>query len=73
MSTKKTRINITCEKEIVNLLTELAKGHDRSTAGFAKDLILEALEMREDIALSKLAEIRELATSTRIAHNSVWK
>ena len=73
MATKKARINITCEKETIHLLTELAKKQDRSTAGFAKELILEALEKREDIALSKLAQIRDIATATRIAHNSAWK
>lgn len=46
MATKKTRINITCEKETIHLLTELAKKQDRSTAGFAKELILEALEKK---------------------------
>jgi hypothetical protein len=54
-------------------LTELAKKQDRSTAGFAKELILEALEKREDVALSKLAQIRDIATATRIAHNNAWK
>jgi predicted DNA-binding protein len=73
MATKKTRINITCEKETIHLLTELAKKQDRSTAGFAKELILEALEKREDIALSKLAQIRDISTATRIAHKSVWE
>ena len=57
----------------MQLLDELAKNHERSTAGFAKELILEALERREDVALSKLAEIRDLTTSTRIAHSSAWK
>ena len=73
MPTKQRRINITCEKETIQLLTELAKKQDRSTAGFAKELILEALEKREDIALSKLAQIRDIATATRIAHNNAWK
>jgi hypothetical protein len=73
MSTKKTRINITCEKEIMSLLAEMAKDQERSTAGFAKELILEALEMREDIALSKLAEIRDIATAGRIPHDIAWK
>jgi predicted DNA-binding protein len=73
MATKKTRINITCEKETIHLLTELAKKQDRSTAGFAKELILEALEKREDVALSKLAQIRDIATATRVAHNIAWK
>lgn len=73
MATKQKRINITCEKETIHLLTELAKKQDRSTAGFAKELILEALEKREDIALSKLAQIRDLATAARITHNSAWK
>ena len=73
MATKKPRINITCEQETMHLLTNLAKKQDQSTAGFAKALILEALEKREDIALSKLAQIRDISTATRIAHKSVWE
>ena len=73
MATKKPRINITCEQETIHLLTELAKKQDQSTAGFAKALILEALERREDVALSKLAQTRDIATATRIPHNSAWK
>jgi predicted DNA-binding protein len=73
MSIKKPRINITCEQETILLLSELAKKQDRSTAGFAKELILKPLEMREDVSLSKLSQIRDLATSTRVTHSNAWK
>lgn len=73
MSTKKPRINITLEEQIAHILTDLAKKNERPTAGFAKELILEALEKREDVALSKLAQIRDIATAARIGHKDAWQ
>ncbi|MEL6412592.1 MAG: ribbon-helix-helix protein, CopG family [Bacteroidota bacterium] len=72
MATQKPRINITCEEDTMYLLAELAKKRQQSTAGFAKELILEALERREDMALARLAQSRDVAAAARIAHNNVW-
>jgi hypothetical protein len=60
-TTNKPRINITLEKSTVGILSRLAKkGPDKkSVASVARDLILEALEMREDLYLSKRSEARE--------------
>ena len=73
MSTKKPRINITLEEQTAHILTDLAKKNERPTAGFAKELILEALEKRKDAALSKLAQIRDIATAARIEHKDAWQ
>lgn len=73
MPTKKTRINITLEEQTAHILTDLAKKNDQPTAGVAKELILEALEKREDIALSKLAQSRDIATAARIEHKDAWQ
>lgn len=72
MPTKHPRINITFEESILGLLTDLAQQEHKSVSGFAKELILEALEKREDMSLSALAEIRDHAASKRVKHDDAW-
>lgn len=73
MPTKNPRINITLEESTAGFLSNLAKQEHKSVASLAKDLILEALERREDVSLSKLAEIRDTQKTKRISHKDVWK
>ena len=73
MPTKKSRINITLEGQTAHILTDLAKRNNQPTAGVANELILEALEKREDVALSKLAQSRDIATAARIEHKDAWQ
>lgn len=69
----KPRINITLEKSTVGILTKLAKKSPdkKSVASVARDLILEALEMREDMYLCKRSEARE--GQKVISHEEAWK
>ena len=69
----KPRINITLEKSTVGILTKLAKKSPdkKSVSSVARELILEALELREDMYLSKLAESRK--GQQRISHENAWK
>jgi len=73
MATIHPRLNITFDGEKTALLMDLAKHNHLSVSAMAKELILEALERREDIALSALAEIRDLPHQKRIKHQDVWK
>ena len=73
MPTKNPRINITLEESIAGLLAQLAKQEHKSISNIAKDLVLEALERREDLALSALAEARDIVKAKRIKHEDVWK
>ena len=73
MPTKHPRINITFEEATVVLLSELAQQEHKSVSGLTKELVLEALERREDMFLSSLAEVRDLATSKKVKHEDVWK
>lgn len=73
MPTLNPRINITLEKTLVSLLEQQAKLEHKSVASLAKELILEALERREDMALSAIAEIRDTKKAKRIKHKDVWK
>ena len=73
MPTKNPRINITLEKSIAGLLTNLAEQEHKSVSNLAKELVLEALERREDIALSAIAEIRDVIKVKRVKHDDAWK
>jgi len=73
MPTKNPRINITVEETIVKVLEGLAKQEKKSLSLFAKELILDALEHREDIAFSALAQVREAKGIKTISHDDAWK
>lgn len=73
MPTTNPRIHITLDESISTILTQLAKNEHKSVAGIAKELVLEALARREDIALSALAEIRDKPKAKRIKHEDAWK
>ncbi len=59
MATRNPRLNITLEPEIVSQLTAIAKKEQRSISNVAKELVCEALELREDAILSVLAQERD--------------
>lgn len=73
MPTKNPRINITFEEPVALFLTSLASYEHKSLAGLAKELILEALERREDIALSEIAHLRDKKNAQRVKHADAWK
>lgn len=73
MPTKNPRINVTVEKPIADLLSQLAEKENKSIASISKELILEALERREDRALSLFAKGRDMKDSKRIRHHDAWK
>lgn len=73
MPTKNPRINITFEESTVDLLTNLANEAEMSVSSFAKTLILEALERREDVVLSAIAQVRDVETAKRVKHRNAWK
>ena len=73
MPTKNPRINITFEESTAGLLTYLAHQEHKSVSGLAKELILDALERREDRFLSAIATSRDSAPSKKVKHEDVWK
>lgn len=73
MATRNPRINITFEQAYSDLLASLAEQEKKSVSSLAKELILEALERREDLALSELAEARDSAKEEKIQHEDAWK
>jgi predicted DNA-binding protein len=73
MSSKNLRITIALGDETAQLLSCLAKQECKSVSSVAKELILEALERREDMILSAIAHARDTQTSKRLRHGDVWK
>ena len=73
MPTKKPRFNITFNPEEVEILSTLAKQELKSVSYIAKELIWEALDRREDMVLSKLADARMKGSKITISHKDAWK
>lgn len=73
MPTKKPRVSIPFEDAIASKLVALAKQEGKSIFRVAKELVLEALELREDMALSAIAEARDVKKTKTIAHEDAWK
>ncbi len=74
MPTTKPRINIILEEPLYKTVEKLAKRDGMSLSLKARDLIKEALEIQEDIALSSFAEEREktFRKSKALKHDEVW-
>ncbi len=73
MPTNNPRLNITLEPKLMAIVNMLAKQAHKSVASFSKELIIEALERREDRVLSALAEARDTKTSKKVKHDDAWK
>ena len=73
MATKNPRINVTFEETMTTVLSNLAKKQHKSMAGLVRELVAEALEMREDFYLSKLAEKLDKKGAKIYRHDDVWQ
>ena len=74
MPTKNPRINVVVDPPLYELIEQLAEKQGVSMSLVTRDLIKEALEMEEDIALGQLAAERE-STYNRdasLSHEDVW-
>ncbi len=72
MPTQRPRIQVTLDKETNAILIALAESKECSVSAVASNLIMEALELHEDMALSKLADKRLKETKKWISHEEVW-
>lgn len=72
MPTNNPRINITLKQKTVNLLTKIARKEDKSVSSLVKELMLEALDQREDVALSAIAAARDVEGVPRVGHDQAW-
>ena len=75
MATNKPRVNVVLDKKIYELIKRLSEEEGTSLSSFVKDLIEEALELREDVSLNEIAEEREktLKKSKALSHDEIWK
>ena len=74
MPTNKPRIFVVFEKPLYRTIEHIAKRDGVSMSLKVRDLVKEALEIEEDIALSAFAEAREktFKRTTALKHDEVW-
>ncbi len=75
MPTKNPRINVVLEKPLYKAVSELARKEGVSLSMAARDLLREALELREDIGLTRFAEARDRTAKRAelLDHEDVWE
>ena len=74
MPTNNPRINVVLEKPLYANVECLAKRDGVSLSMKVRDLVSVALEIEEDIALAKFADVREKSFSRKksLKHDEVW-
>jgi len=73
MPTINPRINITLEAPVIAMLTQLADKEHKSISGLARELLLEAIELREDMLLSEIGDKLYVKGAKTISHDEIWK
>jgi metal-responsive CopG/Arc/MetJ family transcriptional regulator len=74
MPARNPRVNVVLEKPLYEAVDRLAKEEGVSLSTVVRDLVKEAIEIREDIDLVRFAETRErtLRRSRVLSHKDVW-
>ena len=69
------RINVTFKPATLHAVHFLAEKEDTSLSNITQELVEQALEIREDIYLSRIAEEAEIRAKgkARISAEKVWK
>ena len=75
MPTKSPRVNVVVEPPLYKAMADLAASGGVSMSTLARDLIREALELREDVALAALADkrLKTFNKKSALSHEDVWK
>jgi metal-responsive CopG/Arc/MetJ family transcriptional regulator len=75
MPARNPRVNVVLEKPLYEAVDHLAREEGISLSTAVRDLVKEAIEIREDIDLARFAETREksLRRSRAIAHKDIWR
>jgi predicted DNA-binding protein len=73
--TKNARVNVVMEKGLYGAVSMLAKESGLSMSMAVRDLVKEAIELREDLALAQFAEQRESTVKKKrlLSHKEVWR
>jgi hypothetical protein len=75
MPTKNPRVNIVVEPPLYNVMQDIATNEGVSLSTVARDLIREAIELREDVALADFTDTRMKTFDRKkaLSHDDVWK
>ncbi len=74
MPTKNPRVNVVLDEQLYDAVSELSQGYGVSMSMVMRDLVREAVEIREDLALAQIADQRDLSfeKDTALSHEEVW-
>ena len=75
MPAKNPRVNIVVEPLLFSVMHDLASEQGVSMSTLARDLIREAIDLREDVALAAFADTRmkTFDRKTALSHEDVWE
>jgi predicted DNA-binding protein len=75
MPAKNPRINIVVEPPLYSVIHELATSEGISMSTIARDLIREAIDLREDVSLAAFADTRMKSFDKKeaLTNEDVWK
>lgn len=74
MSIEYPHVNVALDGRLYGAVSELAENHGVSMSMMMRELVREAMEIREDVALANIAEQREqtFAPTEALTHEEVW-
>ena len=74
MAVRNPRVNVVFEKSLYDIIKEISEREKVSMSTVVREFTKEALEIKEDLALSRFAEEREktLNKSELLSHDKVW-
>ena len=75
MPTKNPRVKIVVEQSLYTVMQDLAASEGIPMSALARNLIREAIEIREDVSLAALADSRMKTFSRKkaLSHKDVWE
>lgn len=74
MPTRKPRVNVVLDVQLFGAVSELANYQGVSMSMIMRDLVKEAMEIREDVHLTHIADQRAQSFTPEMAmtHDEVW-
>lgn len=74
MPAKNPRVNIVVEPPLYGIMHDLAAAQGVSMSTLARDLIREAIELREDVALAAFASerMKTFRRAKALSHDETW-
>lgn len=73
MPTKNPRLNVVLDKDLYEIIEQMARHDGKSLSVIAKELMEDALEKHEDMLISEMAMKREAKSKKTIKHKDAWE